>query len=104
MPRKADMAQDAGSGRRHHRRPPPMQKGVGVVAADAVTAHRSLTLTTLPDDLLTAVDGMLPPRWSRNNPVDLAAGETRDTIPELLDMVTGHPGVDSVVQLSLIHI
>ncbi len=75
--------------------------GWGVVTADAVTTHRDLTLTTLPDDLLTAVDGMLPPRWSRNNPVDLAGGETRDTIPDLLDMVVGHPGVDSVVQLGL---
>jgi acetyltransferase len=75
--------------------------GWGVVTADAITTHRDLTLTTLPDDLLTAVDAMLPPRWSRNNPVDLAGGETRETIPELLDMVAGHPGVDSVVQLGL---
>jgi len=75
--------------------------GWGVVTADAITTHRDLTLTTLPDDLLTAVDAMLPPRWSRNNPVDLAGSETRETIPELLDMVAGHPGVDSVIQLGL---
>ncbi len=75
--------------------------GWGVMTADAVTAHRDLMLTPLPNDLLAAIDEMLPPRWSRNNPVDLAAGETRDTIPELLDMVAGHPAVDSVVQLGL---
>ena len=75
--------------------------GWGVVTADAVTAHADLTLTSLPDDLLAAVDGMLPPRWSRNNPVDLAGGETRDTIPDLLDLVAGHPGIDSVLQLGL---
>ena len=28
-----------------------------------------------------AIDELLPPRWSRNNPVDCAGGETRDTIP-----------------------
>ena len=75
--------------------------GWGVIAADAITRHPDLTLTPLPADLLTAIDGMLPPRWSRNNPVDLAAGETRDTIPELLDLVTAHPDVDSVIQLGL---
>ena len=75
--------------------------GWGVVTADAVTSHPDLALTALPADLLAAVDALLPPRWSRNNPVDLAGGETRDTIPELLDMVAGHPAVDSVVQLGL---
>jgi acetyltransferase len=75
--------------------------GWGVVTADAVTAHADLTLTSLPDDLLAAVDGMLPPRWSRNNPVDLAGGETRDTIPDLLELAAGHPGIDSVLQLGL---
>ncbi|MEC9394294.1 MAG: CoA-binding protein [Actinomycetota bacterium] len=75
--------------------------GWGVVAADAVTAHPDLELAPLTDDLMAAIDGMLPPRWSRNNPIDLAGGETRDTIPELLDLVTSHDGVDAVVQLGL---
>ena len=75
--------------------------GWGVVTADAVTSHPDLTLTALPEDLLVAVDAMLPPRWSRNNPVDLAGGETRDTIPELLDLVAAHPGIDSILQLGL---
>ncbi|MBR11755.1 MAG: hypothetical protein CL442_01210 [Acidimicrobiaceae bacterium] len=75
--------------------------GWGVVAADAVTAHPDLDLAPLPDDLMAAIDGMLPPRWSRNNPVDLAGGETRDTIPELLDLVACHDGVDAIVQLGL---
>ncbi|HAQ22717.1 MAG: hypothetical protein CL467_07890 [Acidimicrobiaceae bacterium] len=75
--------------------------GWGVVAADAVTTHPSLELAPLPKDLLTAIDSMLPPRWSRNNPVDLAGGETRDTIPELLDLVAGHHSVDAIIQLGL---
>jgi acetyltransferase len=75
--------------------------GWGVVTADAVTAHPDLTLAALPDDLRTAIDGMLPPRWSRNNPIDLAGGETRDTIPELLDLTAAHPEVDAIVQLGL---
>ncbi|MEZ5239808.1 MAG: hypothetical protein R2716_12955 [Microthrixaceae bacterium] len=49
-----------------------------------VTATSSCS--RLPPDLLEAVDALLPPRWSRNNPVDLAGGETRDTIPEVLEL------------------
>lgn len=75
--------------------------GWGVVAADAIAAHPDLDLIPLPDDLRATIDTMLPPRWSRNNPVDLAAGETRDTIPELLDLVAGHSDVDAVIQLGL---
>ena len=44
-------------------------------------ADRDLRLLELPDDLLAAIDEHLPARWSRNNPVDCAGGETRDTIP-----------------------
>lgn len=75
--------------------------GWGVVTADAITRSGSLELVALPDDLRAAIDEHLPPRWSRNNPIDLAGGETRDTIPTVLDLVTAHPGVDAVVYLGL---
>ncbi|MET0902126.1 MAG: CoA-binding protein [Acidimicrobiales bacterium] len=74
--------------------------GWGVVTADAIS-RSSLELAPLPDDLRAALDERLPPRWSRNNPVDLAGGETRDTIPEVLDLITGHPDVDAVIYLGL---
>jgi acetyltransferase len=74
--------------------------GWGVVTADAIT-RSSLDLAPLPDDLRAALDEKLPPRWSRNNPVDLAGAETRDTIPEVLDLIAGHPDVDAVVYLGL---
>ena len=74
--------------------------GWGVVTADAIT-RSSLELTPLPADLRAALDGKLPPRWSRNNPVDLAGAETRDTIPEVLDLIVGHPDVDAVIYLGL---
>ena len=41
-------------------------------------------------------DKHLPPRWSRNNPVDLAGGETKDTIPTVLEIAAGHPAVGCV--------
>jgi acetyltransferase len=74
--------------------------GWGVVTADAIT-RSSLELTALPDDLRAALDAKLPPRWSRNNPVDLAGAETRDTIPEVIDLIVGHPDVDAVLYLGL---
>jgi acetyltransferase len=74
--------------------------GWGVVTADAI--HRSdLELLVLPGDLRDAIDAHLPPRWSRNNPIDFAGAETRDTIPDVLDLVTAHPEVDAVVMLGL---
>ena len=74
--------------------------GWGVVTADAIS-RSSLELTPLPDDLRAALDEKLPPRWSRNNPVDLAGAETRDTIPEVMELIVGHPEVDAVIYLGL---
>jgi acyl-CoA synthetase (NDP forming) len=74
--------------------------GWGVVTADAIS-RSSLELVPLPDDLRAALDAKLPPRWSRGNPVDLAGAETRDTIPEVIDLIVGHPDVDALVYLGL---
>ncbi|MCB1256128.1 MAG: CoA-binding protein [Microthrixaceae bacterium] len=75
--------------------------GWGVVAADAITRDPNLELAELPDDLRRAIDEHLPPRWSRSNPIDLAGGETRDTIPVILDLVARHPDIDAVIYLGL---
>jgi acetyltransferase len=50
---------------------------------------------------MDSLDEKLPPRWSRNNPVDLAGGETRDTIPEIMELIVGHDDVDAVIFLGL---
>jgi len=75
--------------------------GWGVVTADAISASDVLDLVELPEDLLADIDQHLPPRWSRNNPVDLAGGETRDTIPEVMALIAAHPGVDAIVYLGI---
>lgn len=74
--------------------------GWGVVTADALS-RTDLVLQPLPADLKAALDDKLPPRWSRNNPVDLAGGETRDTIPEVLSLIAHHDEVDAVIYLGL---
>jgi acyl-CoA synthetase (NDP forming) len=75
--------------------------GWGVVTSDAVHREPGLTLMQLPDDLRAAIDQKLPPRWSRNNPIDCAGGEVRDTIPEVLELIAAHPDVHSIVYLGL---
>ena len=57
-------------GRRHRRRHRPRP--------------RPRAAARCPPTCARAIDAQLPPRWSRNNPVDCAGGETRDTIPEVM--------------------
>jgi acetyltransferase len=75
--------------------------GWGVVTSDAIANDGSMQLMTLPEDLLAQIDTKLPPRWSRNNPVDCAGGETRDTIPEVMTMIAEHKDVDAIIYLGL---
>ena len=75
--------------------------GWGVVTSDAIAADGRLQLMELPEDLLAQIDTKLPPRWSRNNPVDCAGGEVRDTIPEVMEMIAAHPDVHAMVYLGL---
>ena len=74
--------------------------GWGVLAADACAAA-GLELVALPEDLRAAIDARVPARWSRNNPIDLAGGETRDTVPEVLDLICAHPDIDAVIHLGI---
>ncbi len=75
--------------------------GWGVVTSDAITQDGQLKLMELPEDLKTQIDTKLPPRWSKGNPVDCAGGETRDTIPEVLEMIAVHPDVHAVIYLGI---
>ncbi len=75
--------------------------GWGVVTADAITRDPDLVLMPLPGDLRDAIDAKLPPRWSRSNPVDCAGGETRDTIPEVMELIVGHADVHAVIYIGI---
>jgi acetyltransferase len=55
----------------------------------------------LPNDLVDELNLLLPSRWSKGNPIDCAGGETRDTIPEILDRLVAHPSVDAIVFLGI---
>jgi len=74
--------------------------GWGVLTADACVGA-GLELIPLPEDLRTRIDELVPARWSRGNPIDLAGGETRDTIPEVLELAAAHDEVDAVIYLGI---
>jgi len=75
--------------------------GWGVVTSDALSSDAVLQLAQLPDSVMSALDALLPARWSRNNPVDCAGGETRDTIPAVLEVLATSNHVDAVVYLGI---
>ena len=75
--------------------------GWGVVTADAIAREGVLDLVELSDDLMAQLSALLPPRWSRNNPIDCAGGETRDTVTEIMDIVAGHDSIDAVIFLGI---
>jgi len=75
--------------------------GWGVVTTDAIGRDGYLQMISLPKDLEEQLDDLLPPRWSKNNPIDCAGGETRDTIPEILDIVARHEQVDAIIYLGI---
>ena len=75
--------------------------GWGVVTSDVISNDNVLNLISLPQDLSDAISALLPDRWSHNNPVDCAGGETRDTIPEVMRLIATHPSVDSIIFLGL---
>ena len=75
--------------------------GWGVVTADAIARDGILNLVDLSDDLMSQLSALLPPRWSRNNPIDCAGGETRDTVTEIMDIVAGHDSIDAVIFLGI---
>lgn len=74
--------------------------GWGVLTADAMDTS-PVQLMDLPADLMQALDEVMPPRWSKGNPIDVAGGETRDTIPDALHLLAAHEAVDAVLLLGM---
>jgi acetyltransferase len=74
--------------------------GWGVLAADACAAV-GLDLIALPEAVKKGIDERVPARWSQNNPIDLAGGETKNTIPEVIELIASDPGVDALLHLGI---
>jgi acyl-CoA synthetase (NDP forming) len=75
--------------------------GAGVMAADEV-ARNGLTLAELPPELYTSFDEILPPFWSKQNPLDLVASAGGEVASRVLRAVVECDAVDAVIALSLL--
>ena len=74
--------------------------GWGVVTSD-LCADRRLTVAPLDDSVLAALDRLLPPYWSRANPVDLV-GESDPELPiKALELLAAWEGCDAVINLGI---
>jgi acetyltransferase len=75
--------------------------GWGVAIADQIGKSSLLRMATISDDVMTKLNSLLPPRWSKGNPIDSAGGETRETVEAIFELLLSSKQVDSVIFLGL---
>jgi hypothetical protein len=75
--------------------------GAGVLAADEVIRN-GLVPAEFPPELISALDEMLPPFWSRRNPLDMVASAGGDVGSRILRLVAECENVDSIIVLSVL--
>ncbi len=74
--------------------------GWGVITAD-LCANYNLEVPPLPETILAVLDSILPPYWSRSNPVDIV-GESDPAIPlTTLEELLKWDGCDAVINLGI---
>ena len=75
--------------------------GWGVVTAD-LCYEAGLVLPDLPDNIIGYIDPLLPPFWSKANPVDLV-GDTDPTVPaRVMEELMKWDGCDAVINLGIV--
>lgn len=75
--------------------------GWGVVTSD-LCAENGLVLPELTPDITNRIDDILPPYWSRANPIDIV-GEAGNNIPDIvLEELLKWDGCDAVINLGII--
>jgi len=72
--------------------------GLGVLAVDALSAGGG-RLATLSPETIAELDRVLPPTWSRANPVDIIGDAPGSRYRAALDILLGAPGIDAVLTL-----
>jgi len=70
--------------------------GWGVITADACEEN-GLEVPPLPEDLVRKIDKVLPPYWSRSNPVDMVAALGPEPIEACLKIIAQWDGVDAII-------
>ncbi len=70
--------------------------GPGVLATDTLAAHGG-ELASLSDETIEALDGILPPHWSHNNPVDILGDAQPDRYAKAVEIVAQDPNSDGLL-------
>jgi len=73
--------------------------GAGVMCADEV-ARAGLQLAEFPAEMFARLDEILPPFYSRHNPLDMVAAAGGDVGPRVVRAVAECEGVDAIIVLS----
>ena len=74
--------------------------GWGVVTTD-LCAHHGLEIPELPPELVAEIDTLLPPFWSRANPIDLV-GDNDPSVPlKVMESLLKWEGCDAVIHLGI---
>lgn len=75
--------------------------GWGVVTAD-LCAQNGIVVPPLDDAVLDQIDAMLPPYWSRTNPVDLVGENDLDLPVAVMEALLRWDGCDAVINLGIL--
>ena len=75
--------------------------GWGVVTSDLCAEH-GLDVVDLAPEIIAEIDKVLPPYWSRANPIDLVGDSDRDLPLKIMDMLLKWDGCDCVIQLGIL--
>ena len=67
--------------------------GPGVLATDALIAEGA-QLAEISAQTIAALDEILPPHWSRQNPIDIIGDATPERFAQTLEIVRKDPGAD----------
>jgi acyl-CoA synthetase (NDP forming) len=74
--------------------------GWGVIATDMCSMN-GLVIPPLDDAIIQELDNVLPPFWSRGNPVDLVAPGKVNVITDSVKLLAECGGIDSVLVMGL---
>ena len=73
--------------------------GPGVLATDALIAEGA-QLAEISAETMAALNEILPPHWSRQNPVDMIGDATPQRFAKTLEIVTKDPGADGFLVIT----
>ncbi len=74
--------------------------GWGVITCD-LCSEQELIVEPLDEEMVAVLDGMLPPYWSRTNPVDLVGENDLELPVKALKALAAWDGCDAVIHLGV---